>query len=289
SLQQVETNLADIDENVINAQTTFSQYTLSIERLSDEIDSGTDTQDLFEREYTNVALNAFVIRYNSTLNALATTVKAGETYQRSVINKSNELTQKAVDQNLFKQGLQTAFNIGLDRFSSRTSLETAIQEFQGVNSQQMERTINDSIQSYLYRKNKVDADNAVETVKASAEDLINRKAEVTDCTSITQLEKTWQATLKAQSENKFLQVINNVTLVEHELDKVKTELDKCNTQENNNNASTAQNSEKDNTNIFIAVVLMLIIGYFVWKFTRKPPTQEESTQQNTGKGNLFVP
>ncbi len=285
SLDQVETSLSRVNEDITNIQNAFSQFTLVVERLSEEIDSGLDSQDLFEKDYSNTALEALVIRYNSTLKALVTTTKAGEDYQKAVINKSNELTQKGVEQNSFKPGLQTAFSVGLDKFASRTSLENALGEFQSVNSAQTQRSINDSIQSYLYRKQKVDSDNSVESVKQSVQDIINRKAEVVDCTSITELEKTWQATLASQQANKFSQVIANVTLVGSELNKVKKALDKCNAQ---NSPTTPQGTNSDNTNIFIGVVLLIIVGYFVWKFTaKKPEGNDGTTQTATGKGNLF--
>jgi len=284
TLDEVDRNLARIDENMVIVQNSFSQFTLEIERFGEEIDSGLDTQDLFEREYSNTALDALVIRYNATLKALVTTVKVGEDYQRAVINKSNELTQKGVDENLFKPGLQAAFDIGLDKFASRTSLESAFAEFQIVNSVQAQRRVNDSIQSYLYRKNKVDSDNAIESVKASVENVLNRKVEIAECTAINELEKVWQATLAAQASNKFIQVVGNVTLVESELDKVNKALDKCNSQNN----PAPQNTNSDNTNIFIAVILLMIIGYFVWKFTQKKPDGNEGvTQSADGKGNLF--
>ncbi len=285
SLDDVDRNLARAgDENIVLVQTAFSQFTLEVERFNEEIDSGLDTQDLFEREYSNTALDALVIRYNATLKSLVTTVKVGEDYQRAVINKSNELTQKGVEENSFKPGLQTAFDVGLDRFPSRISLEGAFAEFQGINSVQTQRRVNDSIQSYLYRKNKVDSDNAIESVRASVEDIINRKSQVVECTSVTELEKVWQAALSSQSGNKFPQVLGNVTLVQSELNKVKTNLDRCNAQNN----PTPQNTSSDNTNIFIGVILLMIVGYFVWKFTQKKPESGDGTVQTpSGKGNLF--
>lgn len=285
SLDEVDRNLARIEENIVLVQTAFSQFTLEVERFGEEINSGLDTQDLFQREYSNTALDALVIRYNSTLKSLVETVKVGEDYQRAVINKSNELTQKGVEENLFKPGLQTAFNMGLDQFASRTSLEGAFTEFQSVNSPQTQRRVNDSIQSYLYRKNKVDSDNAVENVRASVEDIINRKSQVVECTSVNELEKTWQAALASQSANRFSQVLGNVTLVQSELNKVKTALDRCNAQNN----PTPQNTNSDNTNLFIGVILLLIVLYFVWKFTAKKPEGGDGGTQPTsqGKGNLF--
>ncbi|MDP3741843.1 MAG: hypothetical protein Q8R15_00850 [Candidatus Micrarchaeota archaeon] len=283
SLEDVETSLSRVDENILTVQNSFSQFTLSVERLGDEIDSGLDTQEMFESDYSNTALEAFVIRYNSTFKALVAMVKTGEDYQKAVINTSNGLTQKGVEQSLFRPGLQTAFNVGLDQFASITSLENAFDEFQGVKSPQAQRSVNDSVQSYLYRKQKIDSDNAVESVKASVQDILNRKAEVLDCTTVTELEKTWQATLAAQQGNKFVQVVGNVTLVQSELNKVKKALDKCNTQNN----PAPQNTNSDNTNIFIGVILLMIVGYFVWKFTQKKPPEGGSEQSATPKGNLF--
>ncbi len=279
SLQNVETSLAKFDENIAQVQNSFSQFSLSMERLDEEIVDGSEMQDLFERDYSNTAFEGLITRYNSTFKTLLTTLKAGEDYQKIVINKSNELTQKGIDQNSFKPGLQTAFDIGLDRFSSRTSLENAVEEFSFLASQQLERQVNDSVQSYLYRKNSVDSDNAVEKIKPSVEDILRKIGEVQECTSTTFLEKTWQNTLKAQSANEFTFVKGNVTLVENELDKVKTALEKCSGQQ-----ATPQN-QRDNTDIFIGVVLLLLVGYLVWRFMGKK--KETQIETPSAKGSLF--
>ncbi len=285
ALDKVESDLSNVDENIANIQSGFSQYTLLVERLKDEVDTGVEAQNFFESEYSNQALEAFVIRYNTTLKALVSTVKAGEDYQKAIINKSNQLTQKGVDQNKFKPGLQTAFSIGMDKFSSRTSLENAFQEFSQITATQTNRQVNDSIQSYLYRKDKIDTDNQVEGVRPNVEEILTQKTTVQECIPVTNLEKMWQNTLAAQSANRFSQVQANVTLLQTELNKIKRELDKCNAQ------VTPAPKQSDNTNLFIGVILLLIVGYFAWKFYSKKKQGEndgEVTQmQEPQKRNLF--
>jgi hypothetical protein len=146
--------------------------------------------------------------------------------------------------------------------------------------------VNDSVQSYLFRKEKVDSDNVVEDVQPSVENILQRKAEVVECTPVADLEKAWQATLQAQGANRFAQVQGNVTLVQSELDNVSRELGKCSASNNNNNGESQQ--KDNNSNLYIGVVLLLIVGYFVWKFTQKKPP-EGSAEQSTAvsKGNLF--
>lgn len=286
SLDEVENNLARVDESITGVKTSFAEFINSAEALNGEIDGGLDADDLFNREYSNTALEGLILRYNSTLKTLATMVKNGETYQRVVVNTSNQLTQKGViDQNSFKPGLQAAYDVGLDEFPSFASLQGAGQEFNGINSPQVQAQVNDSVQSYLFRKEKVDSNNAVEEVRPSVESILQRKVEVVECTPVANLEKAWQAALQSQTNNKFVQVHGNVTLVQSELDKVSRELSKCSASNNNNNGESQQ---KDNSNLYIAVVLLLIVGYFVWKFMQKKPP-EGSAEQSTAlsKGNLF--
>ncbi len=278
SLNQVEDNLLSVDENIALVQTAFSLFTLSIERLSDEVQSGIDMQELFETEYSTESLEALIDRYNSTFSTLRDEVKAGEDYQTAVINKSNELSRKGVDQNLYRPGLQSAFEIGLERFSPSVSLQSALAEFNAINSPQTSLAINDSIRSYLYRKNKVESDAAVENVRPSVDEIIRRKTEVQECTSVNLLEKLWRDAQSAQGRNEFLHVIGNVTLVQNELQRIRGELDTC------AGAAPQQEQPKDNLNLYIGVAFLLLIAYFAWKFYSK---KKEQPPEITEKRNLF--
>ncbi len=279
NLDQVDATLSRVDENIAPVQTAHSQFTLLVERLAEEVDTGTETQDLFDSEYSNQALDALITRYNATLNALTAMVKSGEDYQKAVINRSNYLTQKGVDQNKFKPGLQEAFTIGIEHFPNSASLESAAAEFSSVNSQQNARQVNDSIQSYLYRKGKVDSDNAVASARPSVEEILQRKTEVVECTPIANLEKHWQNTLLAQGADKFNEAIANVTLVENEIGKITRELDRC----NENSQLPAQ--RRDDTNIFIGIVLLLLVGYLAWRYFGKKKEQLETAPPE--KKSLF--
>ncbi len=283
-LDNVETELADLDENIATVQTVYSLLILNVERLNDEIESGTEMQELFETEYSSQALEALINRYNSTLKTLVETVKSGADYQNAVINKSNELTQKRIDQNLFKPDLQAAYDVGLDKFSSLTSLKSALNEFSTIASEQTFLQINDSIDSYLYRKEKVESDSAIENVRPSVEELQGRKSEIEECTSITVLERRWRDALNAQEKNNFAQVNGNVTLVQSELSKISGELDAC-----SGAVTTQTNREESNKyDLYLAAVFVLLIAYFAWKFYSKQKNKiEEEPNELQGKGNLF--
>ncbi len=286
SLEQVDSNLAKIDETITAIQVAHSQFTVQIEKLKEEVDYGVETQDLFDQEYSSQTLNTIVTRYNTTFKTLFTTVKNGEDYQKAIINKSNELTQKGIDQNQFKPGLQTAFLIGLDKLPTSSALQNALNNFGIINSQQTQNRINDSIRSYLYRKQKTDSDEAVNGIKATTEEIIRRKSELVECIAVTpevgKLEKNWQDVLSAQQANQFSAVIANVTLTQTQLSKVKREIDKCNT-----TVAPTQPQKSDNTNLYIGLVLILIVGYFALKMLSKKKPDEPTAMQEPTKQNLF--
>ncbi|MBI4406723.1 hypothetical protein HY571_02310 [Candidatus Micrarchaeota archaeon] len=278
SLDQVENNLLSVDENIAPVQTAFSLFTLSVERLSDEVQSGVDMQELFETEYSAQSLEALIDRYNSTFSTLRDTVKAGENYQAAVINRSNDLTRRGVDQNLYRSGLQSAFEIGLERFSSSVSLQSAFAEFNAIDSPQTALAINDSIASYLYRKNKVESDAAVQNIRPSVEEIIRRKTEVQECTSVNLLEKLWRDAQGAQGRNEFSHVVGNVTLVQNELERIRSELDTC------AGDSSQQEQPKDNLSLYIGAAFLLLVGFFAWRFYSKKKAQPSEQGE---KGNLF--
>lgn len=286
TLDQVETNLDSLDENLATVQSLFSQFQLQVDRLQEQVDSGVEAQANFERDYSSQTFAVFVTHFNSSLKTLVTGVKAGEDYQKAVINKSNQLTQKGIEQNKFKPGLQSAFDVGLTTFPASAALESAFQSFLQIDSLQIQRQVNDSIQSYLYRKSKIDSDATVVEIQSDVEQILQNKATVQECTSTSNLEKQWQAVLLSQERNYFGAVNGNATLVRSELTKIKAAVERCNSV-----TPAPDATKKENYDWAIAVILLALVAFIAWKYFGKKKTgeSEEAAEPmaQEPKRNLF--
>ena len=283
TLDALEDSLSREGKDITSVQNAFSIFTVSAERFHDSVTNGIDTSDLFEREYSSLSFDALVTSYRDTYSALVSFVRNGNDYQKAVVNKSNELTRQGVDPNKFRPQLQSAYDVGLE-FPLLPTLEAAVADFFRINSTETQRAVNDSIQSYLYRKSKTDADSAVEAVRPRVEQVLQQKAAVNDCTSTTQLEKNWQAALAAQQRNNFQQVMGNATAVARELERVRKAVDACNAQ-----TQPPVEQKQDNTTLYVAAVIVIALAYLGYTYykKKKQAEEDEGDEKSKGKGKLF--
>lgn len=270
--------LQDKNVNFATVQNSLAGLRSSTELLGSKVDMATEQQKLFYTgDYSYKGLNGFISSYTSLFDAYDKFLESSQNYQKSVINKSKELTDKGIAASDFDASLKSAYKVGLENFLTKSALSGAKSQFVLISDKESDKQVNDSVKSFLYRKASVDSKKTFDEMSLVVTPILDSKKEVEQCVSVKKLQTAYDSAKVALDKGVFDDVFKYSSEAKLDASSVQGKFDKCvaDRQKANEKANSTVAKKEDNTMLYVGVIAAVVILYLISQFMKKKKEVEE--------------
>lgn len=263
---------------------SFNKIESNLLKLSDEAISlegmlreGSDLQNVFENDYSSNTLEQMVLQYNASLKALYSFLNSYDAYSQSISDVQSQAYKSNItdpDFTSINKNLEALRDVGIKDLYGKLKREKPFQEFNRLlQAENNAKWVNDSIQSFLFKKTRLDAINVVEENRALVEAAIRNEAGLKSCgfeREIAQVKKDWSEIhyfLGKASTVAYQKIIEKMPLLKKQVDDLANKYEEC----INPPAKKTAPQTIDLTPVLWLVVIIAaaLLGYEYWKKRRE--------------------